>query len=102
MDDMLDMNFQQSISALQNSNFTEILSPTLLINMTEIIEDNLPEIDAEKVDEIIEDGIDIVMTVIIIVLATGLISTLVIIYCCVKYSLKCATCPCRTASSVVV
>ena len=70
--------------------------------MTEIIEDNLPKIDAEKVDEIIEDGINIVMTVIIIVLATGLISMLVTIYCCVKYSLKCATCPCRTASSVVV
>ena len=75
---------------------------TLSLNMTEIIEDNLPEIDPEKLDEIIEEGISFAIKVIIIVLATGLISTLITIYCCVKYSLKCVTCPCRTASSVVV
>ena len=98
----MDYSLLQSISALQNSSVTEIFNATLLINMTEIIEDNLAKIDAEKVDEIIEDGINIAVTVITIVLATGLISTLVTIYCCVKYSLKCATCPCRTASSVIV
>ena len=58
MDGSLSNNFTQlSFSALPDYSLKESINSTL--NMLEIIDENLPEIDHEKMDEIVEGKIQI-------------------------------------------
>jgi len=63
MDGSLSINFTQlSFSALPDYSLKESINSTL--NMFEIIDENLPEIEHEKMDEIVEGKIQIYFLVI--------------------------------------